>query len=260
MNVVKKLVLCLQVLCIAGLVGASDENRIEQQLTTELQTAIPYAQLPPIASNEEQPLWKKVYSYLTGTSERIKNNPKHFTENLIASKITFHDCNCSARAKEILSPLIPYFINPEAMQRARCAPYRSYILMGNSFWITHIIDCLAGSIGKELECLGRNPDEIHVFSLSASDWIRLTPDEIAQDIKTLHRPCFLVIDLSIDFKDIELGLHKVDEVFTKLENFDPTEPIVVILATHNDASTKLEETGCTSLMSVQRDILRGSYC
>lgn len=155
---------------------------------------------------------------------------------LLTPKATFDDLIGATEVKKTLSPLIPFFLNPEAAQKGKRVPEFGYLLSGDTrTGKTFSIECLAGSIRAEFTKAGKDPQSFHLFSLTAGDFTKFSIGDILCDAKS-YAPCIVFID-EIDL----LGLQRVQNA-QKLSEFlvalndcfksDPTRPVVVIAATN----------------------------
>lgn len=180
--------------------------------------------------------WDKAATYLVNKAKGGVHKDNPTGGRLIIPKTTLDDLIGLAEVKIALSPLISLFTHPETTNRAKRAPELGYLLTGDArTGKTFTVECLAGSIKAEFEKMGRDPNEFHFFSLSASDLAKFTINEILQDAKS-YAPCIVFID-EIDL----LGLQRINNA-QKLSEFlialndcfksDPTKPVVVIAATN----------------------------
>lgn len=176
---------------------------------------------------------KQLANFLKGGAHATKKIEGGET---IIPKVTFADATGLTQAKEWLSKLIPFFLDPEAAVRAGRVPDLGYIFTGDpGNGKTFIVECLCGSIREAFKNAGQNPDKFNFFSLQASWLLSGNIRDLMQEAKQLA-PCILFID---EFDLLQLqrtaNAQKLAEFLVEINacfKSDPTKPVVIMTATN----------------------------
>lgn len=176
----------------------------------------------------------RMHNFLKGGI--FRNKVDQSEKEKIEPKVTFDNIIGMEHAKEELSMIVKYIVEPERWDRSQTNPEQGYLLTGPSrTGKSYIAEALAGEIKIALKNLNRNPDEFGFYTIKSSYIAQHGITEIIAMAKR-EAPCVLFIDeidlLALQRTGNKEMLSEFLQSMGQAKENDPGKKVIILAATN----------------------------
>lgn len=189
--------------------------------------------------------WVDSINHLKGgafTSRTVSLSPEGMAKEPVCS---FDDIVGADNAKEVLSSVIQYLIDPEKFDQAKITPEKGYLFTGPTrTGKSFMAEAFAGELRKQLRELGKDPESVKFYPVDATMIFDVGGIKPILAYAKKMAPCILFID-EIDLLQLQRAGGNstlLSDFLVGLSNFslqDPDKQVVILAATNR--SENLDE-------------------